>query len=542
MGKPIGSALEMKQIVTPGTSPPANNLLLYVKADGKVYSKDSTGVEAQVGSVAALNASNLTSGTVPDARLPARLLAAPTAFTGDLNTLTSSGWYSTSNTATNTPYAGYFNVQVLANTGGDGITQIAYEVNAGLTVWMRQQQVGTWNPWRRIDPEFLRDAGNLTGALADARLSARLQTVPTVSASDLNTLVTAGWYATSAGVAGNAPSAGWFSVLVLLHPNGSFSITQVAYEVTTGQSIWVRTRDYTSAWQSWRRTDPEFLKDRANHTGTQAESTITNLVTDLAAKEPTLAVGSGTQYYRGDKTWQTLNAVAVANAMDLNTQQTITGLKLFQGRARSGFNAAVVQTPLTTSAFEAELTAQSMITLGESVAGDANPAVTFYRTAAGARTGTALRELWSSSNGPFKWQLGNSAAYGAETYTDLMTLTTAGVLSVATVNPTNALAQAKTHASPDTDAATTSLHHTIGTSATQAAAGNHGHKLGFDVGGSTSQVLNHNLNTRDVSVQVYRNTTPWDTVDCDVERTDLNNVTLRFTAAPAAAALRAVIV
>jgi hypothetical protein len=49
MGKPIGSALEMKQIVTPGTSPPSNNLLLYAKADGKVYAKDSTGVETMVG-------------------------------------------------------------------------------------------------------------------------------------------------------------------------------------------------------------------------------------------------------------------------------------------------------------------------------------------------------------------------------------------------------------------------------------------------------------------------------------------------------------
>lgn len=37
------------------------------------------------------------------------------------------------------------------------------------------------------------------------------------------------------------------------------------------------------------------------------------------------------------------------------------------------------------------------------------------------------------------------------------------------------LTQANTHESPDTDAATTSLHHTIGTGATQAAAGNHVH-------------------------------------------------------------------
>lgn len=40
------------------------------------------------------------------------------------------------------------------------------------------------------------------------------------------------------------------------------------------------------------------------------------------------------------------------------------------------------------------------------------------------------------------------------------------------------LAQANTHETPDTDAATSSLHHTIGGSATQAAAGNHTHGAG----------------------------------------------------------------
>jgi hypothetical protein len=38
------------------------------------------------------------------------------------------------------------------------------------------------------------------------------------------------------------------------------------------------------------------------------------------------------------------------------------------------------------------------------------------------------------------------------------------------------LAQANTHQSPDTDVATTSLHHTIGVGAHQAAAGNHNHE------------------------------------------------------------------
>jgi hypothetical protein len=56
-----------------------------------------------------------------------------------------------------------------------------------------------------------------------------------------------------------------------------------------------------------------------------------------------------------------------------------------------------------------------------------------------------------------------------------------------------------------------------------------------------STVVNHAFNTRDVVVNVYRLTTPWDTVDADVERTDVNNVTVRFTTAPAAGAYQIVV-
>ena len=62
------------------------------------------------------------------------------------------------------------------------------------------------------------------------------------------------------------------------------------------------------------------------------------------------------------------------------------------------------------------------------------------------------------------------------------------------------------------------------------------------VGGSTSQVITHNLGTRNVIVQVYRMTTPWDTVECDVERTDSNNVTLRFAVAPGVAEYSVVVI
>ena len=52
------------------------------------------------------------------------------------------------------------------------------------------------------------------------------------------------------------------------------------------------------------------------------------------------------------------------------------------------------------------------------------------------------------------------------------------------------------------------------------------------IGGATSQVVTHNLNTQAVVVDVYRTLTPWDTVECDIERTTVNTITLRFAAAP----------
>lgn len=49
---------------------------------------------------------------------------------------------------------------------------------------------------------------------------------------------------------------------------------------------------------------------------------------------------------------------------------------------------------------------------------------------------------------------------------------------------------------------------------------------------ATTYNVSHNFATRDVQVQVYRNSTPWDNVECDIERSDTNTVNLKFAAAP----------
>lgn len=62
-----------------------------------------------------------------------------------------------------------------------------------------------------------------------------------------------------------------------------------------------------------------FLLDRTNHTGTQAIATVTGLQTALDGKEPTITLGTTGQYWRGDKSFQTLDKAAVGLANVENT-------------------------------------------------------------------------------------------------------------------------------------------------------------------------------------------------------------------------------
>ena len=54
------------------------------------------------------------------------------------------------------------------------------------------------------------------------------------------------------------------------------------------------------------------------------------------------------------------------------------------------------------------------------------------------------------------------------------------------------------------------------------------------VGGATSQVITHNLNTRELAVSLRRTAAPYDLVITDVEFTTVNTLTLLFAVAPSA--------
>lgn len=63
-----------------------------------------------------------------------------------------------------------------------------------------------------------------------------------------------------------------------------------------------------------------------------------------------------------------------------------------------------------------------------------------------------------------------------------------------------------------------------------------------DISSATSHTVTHNFNTRDVTVAVYDNNSPYAEVFPDVEHTGVNTVTIKFATAPAANQYRVVVV
>lgn len=53
-------------------------------------------------------------------------------------------------------------------------------------------------------------------------------------------------------------------------------------------------------------------------------------------------------------------------------------------------------------------------------------------------------------------------------------------------------------------------------------------------GSASSFNIDHNFNMREVQVEVFRNSTPWDTINCDVSRPTVNRVTIAFAGVPTA--------
>ncbi len=96
--------------------------------------------------------------------------------------------------------------------------------------------------------------------------------------------------------------------------------------------------------------------------------------------------------------------------------------------------------------------------------------------------------------------------------------TTAGIAEIAT--------QAETDTGTDDARMVSPLKLANWSNRKRKATGN------FGDGSATQYDFTHNFGTRDVEVQIYRNSTPWDNIGCDISRPDTNTVRVNFAVAP----------
>lgn len=166
------------------------------------------------------------------------------------------------------------------------------------------------------------------------------------------------------------------------------------------------------------------------------------------------------------------------------------GIYIYNGSAAVATRAADMDT-----AAEVE---QAVVTVEE---GTSNAGTTWRQTAVDVTLGTTTLTFTT---------FGASVPSASET--------TAGILELAT--------QAETDAGTDDARAITPLK--------LASYTNKKLKLSGNIGDNSSTQIDvtHNFGTRALTVQLFRNSTPWDNVDCDISRPDTNTVRFNFASAP----------
>ena len=129
-------------------------------------------------------------------------------------------------------------------------------------------------------------------------------------------------------------------------------------------------------------------------------------------------------------------------------------------------------------------------------------------------------------------------AGGLSVSSGAVSLATSGV-SAGTYGDANSVSQVTVNnkgvvtSAANVDIAITSSQVTDFCSAVDSCVGATNYKTSFGNGVATSFTITHSLNTRDVITQIYSNIAPYDTVQCTVERTTLNTLTVSVASAPA---------
>lgn len=179
--------------------------------------------------------------------------------------------------------------------------------------------------------------------------------------------------------------------------SGKQPLTTVLTNTTASFTTTLETKLNGIAAGATANSSDATLLSRANHTGTQLASTISDfstaadarVVAGITGKENTIAAGTIAQYWRGDKSWQTLNSAAVGlgnvnNTSDANkpvSTATQTALNLKYDASNPNGYTTNLGTVTTASVVSANGFAGSVATASTT------PAITISTTITGLLKG-----------------------------------------------------------------------------------------------------------------------------------------------------------
>ena len=288
--------------------------------------------------------------------------------------------------------------------------------------------------------------------------------------------------------------------------------------------------------------DGVWYLDRANHTGTQAAATISDLATVVKAyrldefASPTAAVAMNSQRITG--------LADPTSAQDAAT-------KAYVDAARSGLDTKQSVRAATTAALPANTRSGNVLTASANGALPAIDGVTLVvgdrllvkDESTGANNGIYTITTVGDASNPFVLTRASDADSSAEVTSALFMFVEEGTTNADsgwTLTTNDAITLNSTaltfvqFSGAGQIIASTGLAKSGNTLALDTANGYGVRRTGVDVGdgSATSYLITHNFGTRDVAVQLRLSSGTYAQVLCDVEYTTINAITLRFASAP----------
>jgi hypothetical protein len=302
--------------------------------------------------------------------------------------------------------------------------------------------------------------------------------------------------------------------------------------------------------------NPGFATDpfaRANHTGTQLASTISNFDTQVRTSKVTdLAVPTTSFSMNSQKITNLADPTAGTDAATKNyVDNTVAGLA-WKDSVRVLVQSNVnIASPGTTLDGVTMATGDRVLLIGQTTgsqngpyvfngsgsamtrATDADTAAELGGMAVFVEEGTSADTAWTlTTNAPIT--VGTTSLAYAQ-FTGAASFTAGNGLS-RTGNQIDVGAGTGISVAADTVSVNTAVVPRTGVGVGVVSS------FTIGDGAATFFAVTHNLGTRDVLVNVYTIAAPYETVETDVERTDANTVTIRFASAPAAGAYRVVVI